>query len=63
MHEKTTFAKKELDMNGKDDLLNDILPMVINGILDPEYLTGKKKKEEHQNDSEEKDQEKEKEDL
>ena len=50
-------------MNGEDDLLNDILPMVIHGILDPEYLTGKKKKEEHQNDSEEKDQEKEKEDL
>ena len=23
-----------------DDLLNDILPMVISGILDPKYITG-----------------------
>lgn len=28
-------------MNGNDDLLDDILPMIIHGILDPRYITGK----------------------
>ena len=44
-------------MNGKDDLLEDILPMVISGILDPKYITGEdppkeKPEKEKDNDSE-----------
>ena len=32
-------------MNGKNDLLNDILPMVIYGILDPKYVNGEESEE------------------
>ena len=44
-------------MNGKNDLLEDILPMVISGILDPKYITGEdsskeKTEKEEDNDSE-----------
>ena len=31
-------------MSSIDDLLGDILPMVLFGILDPKYVTGKKDK-------------------
>ena len=34
-------------MNGEDDLLNDILPMVIYGILDPKYVKGKESGEDN----------------
>ena len=39
-------------MRGNNDLLNGILPMVISGILDPKYITGKdpKKKDEKKED-------------
>ncbi len=33
-------------MARKNDLLDDILPMVISGILDPSFLTGEEKSEE-----------------
>ena len=47
-------------MSGKDDLLNGILPMVISGILDPKYITGKdpKKKDEKKEDPKQSDKDK-----
>lgn len=32
-------------MNGKNDLFDDILPMVIHGILDPQYINGEESEE------------------
>ncbi len=46
-------------MNGNDDLLDDILPMVIYGILDPRYITGKDGPEEVPEKEAEKDSDKE----
>ena len=46
-------------MNGKDDLLEDIFPMVISGILDPKHITGedssREKKEKEENNNKERD--------
>jgi hypothetical protein len=33
-------------MKAKNDLLNDILPMIIDGILDPKCITGEHSEEE-----------------
>ena len=46
-------------MNGNDDLLDDILLMVIHGILDPRYITGKDGPEEVPEKEVEKDSDKE----
>jgi len=50
----TASPKREFSMNGNDDLLEDILPMVIYGILDPRYITGKDVPEEDSEEVEEK---------
>ena len=41
-------------MNGKDDLLNDILPMVIYRILDPKYISGEDEDEDKTGEENEK---------
>ena len=54
-----SLFKEETEMNGNDDLLDDILPMVIHGILDPRYITGKDGPEEVPEKEAEKDSDKE----
>lgn len=39
-------------MWAQNDLLNDILPMVIEGILDPAYITGEVAEEEEEEEEE-----------
>ena len=46
-------------MNGKNDLLEDILPMVILGILDPKYITGEDSSKEETENKEDNDSERE----
>lgn len=48
-------------MSSEDDLFDDILPMVLFGVLDPKYLTGKKKGLPKNEEEDESDKEKDKE--